>query len=227
MTVLVFKKIIAICNSFLSLHVHPRIFQVEFFNKIRFPGLPILWVVAGDLLQDGELHVVDVVTREVEVGPGGLVQPLVPHVAKVFCPSLFCCVLSFSNILESALAALHDVDQVLVLTGVVSGQLHSGGGGRGLDHLGCFDVGAGPARSPTFPHTPKHPQDCPLRSSRGWRGQLGSDEFVSDVLRPLVCDQRREREHFLHLRVGDHRPPMFFHECRDAGQARVIIHHEH
>ena len=53
-----------------------------------FPGLPILWVVAGDFLQDGERHVVDVVTREVEVGPGGLVQPLVSHIAKVFCPSL-------------------------------------------------------------------------------------------------------------------------------------------
>ena len=88
-----------------------------------FPGLPILWVVAGDFLKDGERHVVDVVTREVEVGPGGLVQPLVSHIAKVFCPSLLCCVLCFSNILKSALAALHDVDKVLVLAGVVSGQL--------------------------------------------------------------------------------------------------------
>ena len=98
---------------------------------MRFPGLPILWVVAGDFLKDGERHVVDVVTREVEVGPGGL-------------------------------------------TGVVSGQLYSGGSGRGLDHLVLFDIGAGPARSPTFLHTTEHSQDCPLWSGRGLRGQLGS-----------------------------------------------------
>ena len=52
-------------------------------------------------------------------------------------------------------------------------------------HLVLFDIGAGPARSPTLPHTPEHPQDCPLWSGRGWRGQLGSDEFVSDVWKYL------------------------------------------
>ena len=74
-----------------------------------FPGLPILGVVAGDLLQDGERHVADVVAREVEVGPGGLVQPPVPHISEVFCPPVFCCVFRLPDVLFPALAALHDV----------------------------------------------------------------------------------------------------------------------
>ena len=67
--VTVFKKLIAICNSFLtlSLHIHPRVLQVEFFNKVGFPGLPVLGVVVVDLLQDGKCHVADVVAPEAEV----------------------------------------------------------------------------------------------------------------------------------------------------------------
>ena len=144
-----------------------------------FPGLPILGVVVVDLLQDREHHVANVVAREVEVGSGGLVQPPVPHISEVLCPPVFRCVLRLPDVLFPAFTALHDVHDIFVLTGVVSGQLHSCGRGGGLDHLGLSDVGTGAARGATFPHAPEHPQDCPLRSGRGWRRQLGSDQFVS------------------------------------------------
>ena len=170
---------------------------------------------------------VDVVAWEVEVCSRSLVQPPVPHVAEMLCPPVFCRVFRLPDILFPALVALHDVHDVLVLAGVVSGQLHSSGRGGGLDHLGLPDVGTGAAWGATFPHTPEHSQDCPLRSGRGWRRQLGSDQFISDVWWPLVGDKRREGENLLHLGVGDHRPPVFFHQSRDAGQARMVVHHEH
>ena len=77
-------------------------------------------VVVVDLLQDGKRNVADVVAREVEVGSGGLVQPPVPHISEVLCPPVFRCVFRLPDVLFSALAALHDVHDVLVLAGVVS-----------------------------------------------------------------------------------------------------------
>ena len=154
------------------------------------------------MILDGKRDVAHVVAREVEVRSRCLVQPPVPHVSEMFCPPLFCCVFCLSDILHVTFAALHDVNDVLVLTGVVPGQLHSRGRGGGLDHLGLPDVGTGAARGATFPHAPEHPQDCPLRSGWGWRRQLGSDQFVSDVWWPLVGDKRREGEDLLHLGVG-------------------------
>ena len=68
------------------------------------------------------------------------VQVVISDIAEMLRESLLQSFLCLTNILDSTLRTRDDIDQVLALTGVASGQLHLPVRTVGSDHLVCLDV---------------------------------------------------------------------------------------